>query len=409
MSRITTLDGVRGLAAVAVFLWHALDVYYPAVIDYAVHSSAVTAGVDGWLGGVLRALPVGIVANGEFAVVVFFVLSGYVMTVLGSSARDPDKFAVVIGQRVLRLFPVVCLGAAVGYLGWVSGWADLSQLTAVNGVTKTGIDDTAERGLPAFLNQVFVTVWRTETPHGLYNRSLWTIGVELRASMVLLLLGRVFAGATRPAAYLCGLVIGCLVVGPYYVAFAAGAVLAEAYPPGGLRPVWPASRQVVAVLGAALAGAIHSGYNGRLWLWVGPPVELPGRFTVGLLVHTLGAVCLIAVVLNARWPAAVLDSTAVQFLGRASFPFYALHQPLLYAAGGMTALTGLPYGWMAVLGTAGVAVVGLPLAVAVTRFLDLPCNAWTKRFVRTHLFDPPPSRHDPDPRTAVRQAVPEPR
>lgn len=409
MSRISTLDGVRGLAAAVVFLWHALDVYYPVVIDYTGRSSPVTATVDGWLGGVLRALPVGMAVNGEFAVVVFFVLSGCVMTVLGSSARDPDKFAVVVGQRFFRLLPVVFLGSAVGYLGWASGWADLTRLTAVNGVTKTGIDGTTVHGLPAFLQQVAVTVWRTDAPRGLYNRSLWTIGVEFRASVLLLLLGRVFAGANRPAAHLVGLVIGCLVVGPYYVAFAAGAVLAELYPPGGVRPPWPAPRQVVAVLGAALAGAIHPAYNGLLWLWVGPPADYPGRYTIGLLVHTLGAVCLIAVVLNARWPAAVLDSAAVQFLGRASFPFYALHQPLLYAAGGLTATTGLPYGWMAVLGTAGAAAVGLPVSALVTRCLDSPCNAWTKRFVRSHLFAPPPSRHDPDPRAAVRQAVPEPR
>ena len=69
--RLSELDGLRGWAALGVFVWHALDLFAPVVVD-------THAGVGGPhpLLAVARTLPVGFAFNGAFAVYLFFPSAG---------------------------------------------------------------------------------------------------------------------------------------------------------------------------------------------------------------------------------------------------------------------------------------------------------------------------------------------
>lgn len=119
LSRIPALDGLRGLAALGVFLLHSL-VYGPQQL-----TSALARAIDfvfrlGWIG-----------------VDIFFVLSGFLITriLLSERQRDPvSYFLTFYARRALRIFPVyfLCLFLlfivvpSVGLTYWFDDYAGLA-------------------------------------------------------------------------------------------------------------------------------------------------------------------------------------------------------------------------------------------------------------------------------------------
>ena len=78
-ARLHQLDGLRGIAALTVVLYHYLSAFLPAL------TPDETANPH-WLSDT----PLAVIFNGPFAVVVFFVLSGFVIS---KSAHLREYFA----------------------------------------------------------------------------------------------------------------------------------------------------------------------------------------------------------------------------------------------------------------------------------------------------------------------------
>jgi peptidoglycan/LPS O-acetylase OafA/YrhL len=88
--RIEFLDGLRGLAVLAVVLWHAYGPTYAAFFPYGDHYSQTVAPVRVlWLG-----------------VQLFFLISGFVILMTLERCRSLKEFAV---RRWLRLFPAMAI------------------------------------------------------------------------------------------------------------------------------------------------------------------------------------------------------------------------------------------------------------------------------------------------------------
>jgi peptidoglycan/LPS O-acetylase OafA/YrhL len=110
--RLHTLDSLRGLAALAVVFGHCLRVFpefgtrpYPGPVS--------------WAGFVLKRTPLAVLVDGHVAVLIFFVLSGLVLSLPFQQGRMPS-YGVFIGKRVARLYPpylaAVVLGAVLSRL-----------------------------------------------------------------------------------------------------------------------------------------------------------------------------------------------------------------------------------------------------------------------------------------------------
>jgi peptidoglycan/LPS O-acetylase OafA/YrhL len=97
--RERSLDGVRGAAALAVFFSHALIVS-PSLGRTA---SLAPNAVDGTALRILAYTPLRLLWIGPEAVVIFFVLSGYVMTLPFMGDRNPN-WAAYYGKRLIRLY-----------------------------------------------------------------------------------------------------------------------------------------------------------------------------------------------------------------------------------------------------------------------------------------------------------------
>ena len=93
LPRIDYMESIRGLAAVQVLLLHSFAAFLPGLV-YAVPGSPA----------VLRQIhlsPLFFLYDGYSAVYVFFVLSGYVLTL--SFARQLDHPLAIIAARIVRL------------------------------------------------------------------------------------------------------------------------------------------------------------------------------------------------------------------------------------------------------------------------------------------------------------------
>ncbi|KRE97311.1 hypothetical protein ASG76_00855 [Nocardioides sp. Soil774] len=111
--RYIELDGLRGIAVLAVVLCHygnELDRYFPGLPPAAVSGEPV-----GWL---LR--------YGYFGVQLFFLLSGFVILLTARKVATPRDFVVA---RVSRLYPTywACL-TVTALVGWLSAQAVLQRL-----------------------------------------------------------------------------------------------------------------------------------------------------------------------------------------------------------------------------------------------------------------------------------------
>jgi len=107
LERNKALDGLRGLAAVSVVFYHAILHYKPTVQD-VLHQPLHT--LDNFRLFVTKvALSL---LNGESAVLLFFVLSGFVLT---KSLEKDHRFIPFVGRRLLRLYPAMFAVMALIY------------------------------------------------------------------------------------------------------------------------------------------------------------------------------------------------------------------------------------------------------------------------------------------------------
>ena len=315
--RIGSLDGVRGIAAVVVLLYHHSLVARPALEQQN--------GVWEWL----TQSPAKILTAGTEAVLVFFVLSGLVVALPALQGRL--NWLSYYPTRLLRLYlPVAAsLVLAAGFLLLVphSG----TQAAPGSWLLERNADSAP---LSLLLNEATLLP-ATYT----LNNVLWSLRWEVLFSLLL----PVFVVAARAAASRVWLAViastASMVLGRvleidalvYLPTFFLGTLMAANL--DRLR-AWgeTASARRGGVLwlgvGVASSGLLIAGWLARP---LAPAGSAPSAVLWGLA--SLGAAGLIVVSLLSPWCRAVLESAVPRWLGRMSFSIYLVHIPVLAAAG----------------------------------------------------------------------------
>lgn len=381
--RLSELDGLRGWAALGVFAWHALDVFDPVCVG--THAGE---GTTSPLLSVLQKLPLGFAFNGMFAVYVFFALSGYVLTHQLYAGNLFHRCHELIARRWLRLFPVVAVGSAVGFVVLRFRWFRLSEVAAINGVTKPDVyQELVWNGLTVWdwLIQTFGRVWTAPHSDTLYNRVLWTIGVEFQCSVLVFATVTLFRRVrTRWVTHLVTGYAGVCLVGPAYLPFLLGVILAEWKQHLAHRIPSPALGWL-ALLAACWCGSIHPDSRFDWWLPFGSrlPESLRSDHAVKVT-YAIGSGLLLFAILTLPSLRAVLQTRVSRFIGFVSYPLYAVHQPLLYSFGATVFLvthSTIGYRAAAILATAVTLAVCIGLSAIVARYVDAPTNRWTKSWI----------------------------
>ncbi len=388
--RLESLDGLRGVAALSVFMWHSADVFWPTLIG-----SQLSTGNQQQLTGAwdrIARLPIGILFNGPLAVSVFFCLSAFVLT---RAVLRSQSGTLLVLLRLPRLLPLVACGSLLAFAILGTGMHYLDRLAEANGVTNSRVfvDGMLPPSFADCAYQIFVAVWHRPAANELYDRVLWTIGTEFQGSVVTIALATCLLGVqSKVWSTMIVLFTGTSLMGLDFFYFAGGYGLAIATVESS--EVSATTRKPRSQGGYALqligfgivivGGAIHPSFASRSWLNINPasyvPVE-PAR----LVTHLAIALVLIKAAISRNWFARTLSSPGVQYLGFISFAFYVVHQPLLYSIGGYVCLswmTSLGYAPAALAGVCATLVASVVLADALTRLVDRPLYSAFKYWAR---------------------------
>lgn len=169
--RLNQLDGLRGVAALSVVVYHFVCAFVPSVTD----PGATALNGPGEV--VLRFL-----FSGSFAVAIFFVLSGFVIANSAAGRRQP--FLVSASIRYLRL---ALPAAASVLLAWLLLRAMPDAVRQLDAISpswwfKWTYQDPIP-GLPTALRDGLLDNFLTGGSQ--FNNVLWTMRIELIGSLLL--------------------------------------------------------------------------------------------------------------------------------------------------------------------------------------------------------------------------------
>ena len=303
-----SLDALRGLAALSVVLHHCL-LTDPQVSE--VVASHKIKPLPGWRGAVVYT-PLHILWNGNSAVLLFFVLSGFVLTRSFLAApRGPADWTAYYPSRLARLylpawasltFAAICGTVfAVPRKSHASSWV-------MNHFGSTNFGEIAHDSV------LVLGIRRLDTP-------LWSLQWEVIFSL-LLPLSVAFVRHRQGLWWWKLAAMGLLasLAPPHGLEFAplfgVGALLANA-PRGRVQSTNSTSRWTMLLLLGAAA------YNVE-WTWRVEP-------TVAHLVRTIGCALIVWVFVGSPLGEKFGRPSPLQWLGSRSFSLYLFHEPLVVA------------------------------------------------------------------------------
>ena len=377
--KLPYMDGLRGLAAFGVVIHHFAFAFFPALLVGA------TTGLHSKLEPLIYQTPLYLAIAGNFAVTLFFLISGYV---LSYKFFVTGRNGIVISgafRRYFRLMPTVLVSVLISYVLLATGhyynlpaavvtgssdWLAVSWLGAANlwDAVRLGVYDA------------FITGNNTMT----YNNALWTMKIEFLGSFlvyaVLLAVGKL---RRRWVAYV---ILSLLLWQTYYLAFILGIALCDY--------VTHQSKHQRRV-GRPLYGwlALFCGlFLGSLPI-AGPTRTVVGNMTGAVLppeqafifFHIIGSALVLAAVVLTPSIKQWFMLKPFQYLGRISFSLYLVHLSVLASLGSYLFLKLFPFvGYLGAVGisfTISLSVIFI-LAELVTRYVDIPAVRASGRLYR---------------------------
>ena len=289
-TRFRFLDGLRGWAAIVVLLHHIFVDGLPA--------NAVMADRALWAKVFFL--------NGTLAVSVFFVISGFSLSVRYLETGDGAALGRIAAGRYLRLTLPIFAVCAITYVLLVCGLippaaerpAPLDQFLAFS--------PSIAQLLNFSLWKVFVAYSGAET----YDPPLWTMTYEFFGSFMVFAIAAALRPSKLRTVMLCVLFAALAAFQSYFALFAAGILIADLFPLVG--PAKAANR-VGAML--CLAG---------LLLITLPNSWFPAVYIGGATGLTAGAVFCAPV-------RRFFETRLSRFLGWISFPLYLVQAAVIYA------------------------------------------------------------------------------
>ena len=355
------LDGLRGVAAITVVWFHIFEAFATSHLDQRIN-------------------------HGYLAVDFFFILSGFVVGYAYDDRWGTMKTKDFIMRRIIRLHPMVVMGAVIGaimfYFQGCSVW-DVSKVTIVALFIAT------------FVNALLIPATPGTEIRGLgemfpLNGPSWSLFFEYIGNILYIIFIRKFstkalgvlvfvAGCGLAAFAILGplgdLCIGFSLTGTEFTggslrllfSFSAGLLLSRIFVPANVKGAfWICSLSIAALLAIPRIG-------GGEHLWVNGVYD------------TLCCVVFFPfiVYLGASGKSADKYTTLIcKFLGDISYPLYMVHYPFIYLYyawvknGNLTFLESLP-------GAAGVVIGSIILAYICLKFYDIPVRRYmANRFLK---------------------------
>ncbi|MBL0219713.1 MAG: acyltransferase [Myxococcales bacterium] len=389
-TRETYLEGLRGLAALVVFFHHFFTLFYPEAIS----PNTVTVHTHSRLMALLRGSPLRGLYDGNFAVCIFFVLSGYVLTVTFFRTRNPNIIYRLAAARYFRLvIPAMASILLVVVLREFSLY-NIKESSALNLAADIAVPSILfqdEIRLGGVLWDGLVTTWVSiRRPWELMNLVLWTMSIEFLGSMLSFGTAVVVTGLRQRWLVI---LVGALCFskfggdfGDFFCAFLLGVMLATRSSWSVTNAWWPVALLVFA--------AILGGYTNETAFYA-PLRDLAPWFAkpdAMVVMRVLAAFLVMVAVLKSGKLQRALSTRPLTFLGKISFSLYLTHQPLMYSVSAFIMLktwTTMKYHQAMALDFAVTAVLCVGVAYAMSRTIDRFAISVSRRAARFLVADEP--------------------
>jgi len=268
------------------------------------------------------------VINGSFCVMIFFVLSSFVLTNKHLTRMDRPRVILAIIKRWPRLLPLTILGTTLPAVLFVCGVMANHKTSLLIGSDwldrSAGIKNFSHyTSAPTIIGGVKDGVVVFARGISRYNSAMWTMKWELAGSVFALFSSLLIGSRRRPLAD-----AGILAL-PTAVAYFINPLVAVCVTTVYLtkyvlwRPAFLNLRQAIALIAFGLLCAIPYG--------VGSDRAMETLYGVGATVLFIGLRNLPSF-RRGEWPIG-------RFLGRISFPLYVIHLPVLASAASLIILT----------------------------------------------------------------------
>jgi len=324
INRFMELEGLRGLAAVAVVLGHFFAAFYPVMAGVAASFTQHMRLEDNIHGN-----PLAIFFSGGFAVIIFFILSGFVLTIGYFQTKRAEIIKSLAARRYLRLMlpalasVLLCLILIKLNIASIDRAAVLTQSSWLTGAwhfNSSLLDAVYNGTLGIFL-------------HGKssYNNVLWTMSSEFVGSFMVFGFALLFGKAKHR--WILYVVLLVVTFNTLFMAFVIGMILADLYSHDMVRD--KLKLKAIHALPLVAAGIFFGGY---------PNGEVQGTIYEFLRLHmldgfhldfynlywTFGAGLLVFAAIFSRSVAMFLGKPRINILGRYTFSLYLVHIPVLY-------------------------------------------------------------------------------
>lgn len=356
------LDGLRGVAAIMVVWFHIFEAYATSHLDQQIN-------------------------HGYLAVDFFFILSGFVVGYAYDDRWGKIKTVEFLKRRVIRLHPMVVMGAIIGgvmfYFQGCSVW-DVSGVTVLALLIATLLNALLIPATPGFEVRGLGEMYPLNGPS-------WSLFFEYIGNILYALFIRKFSTmALSILVVLAGVALAAFaILGPYgdicagfqltgteftagflrlMFSFSAGLLISRLFKPWKVRwAFWICGLSLIALMAVPrLGGAEHLWING-LYDTICITIAFP------LLVY-----------LGASGQTTDRATTRIcKFLGEISYPLYMVHYPFIY----------LYYAWVkneslsfveSLPGALAVVVGSVILAYLCLKLYDIPVRKYlTNRFLKS--------------------------
>jgi len=319
--QFSNLEGLRGLASIAVVLHHMVLVFFPFIIFGDEKLGPIHSGIE----KILHGNPLMMFLSGTFPVAIFFVLSGFVLSIGYFNRKDDDSLRKQIIRRYPRLMIPALFSILICALLIIIGFAkniDTSSITGSswldNGWTK---DPMLFSAIKEGIYGIFVNSGSA------YNNVLWTMQIEFTGSLLVFLLIFTVKNIKYRKYIYAFTIIG--LINTWYFAFIAGVILADLYSSGAIK-VHSFSRlkiiTITAIIiymgGVPLLNTVNSEYYG-----IFSKIDL---VNIRQLFLTIAAILSLYLVIFDSKIKRVFEFNKIQRLGKYTFSLYLIHLPILY-------------------------------------------------------------------------------
>ena len=366
MNKLKYLDGLRGCAALIVVFHHFANAFYPATylgVETLRHSP---------LDVLFLTTPLGIFVAGNFAVGIFFILSGYVLSIKYFETGDAKVLTSGAIRRYFRLLPPVVFSMALAWGLMVLGWMPVKEAAAITG--SSGWLAQCWNFVPDFgklLEESFFGVFFNYQAN--YNNVLWTMTYEFFGSFL------VFGAAAilGPAKWRRGalIILFLLFIKTYFAGFILGMILSDTKVRSPGFFVWfknPWSAAALLVFGLLL-GTYPTFVDIKTTGYGFLATDFFGYAPT--FYHMVGAFFVMLAVLSSAGLQKFFSLRFPLFLGRISFSMYAMHVIIIGSLScGMFLLLKPQMDYHTAVGITFVVTMGVSLlgGWVVNRFVDEP-------------------------------------